>query len=97
MQIDIFDALAHRLHALAQQQGSNVGELLQTLLNRFAPEVAPGSLADMAHNAREAALGSASPVDTAATSREILDREYGDYLKRRIEPKGKAFKSSTPV
>ena len=42
-----------------------------------------GSLADMAQNARQAGLASAQPVDTAARSREILNAEYADDLKRR--------------
>ena len=42
-----------------------------------------GSLADMAQNARQAGLASTQPVDTAARSREILNAEYADDLKRR--------------
>ena len=42
-----------------------------------------GSLADMAQNARQAGLASAQLVDTAARSREILNAEYADDLKRR--------------
>ena len=42
-----------------------------------------GSLANMAQNARQAGLASAQPVDTAARSREILNAEYADDLKRR--------------
>ena len=42
-----------------------------------------GSLADMARNARQAGLASTHPVDTSAYSREILNAEYADNLKRR--------------
>ena len=42
-----------------------------------------GSLADMAQNARQAGLASTQSVDTAAHSREILNAEYADDLKRR--------------
>ena len=42
-----------------------------------------GRLANMAQNARQAGLASAQPADTAARSREILNAEYADNLKRR--------------
>ena len=52
-------------------------------MDRYASEIAPGSLAEMAQNAREAGLASDERVDTAGRSREILNTEYADYLKRR--------------
>lgn len=85
MLINIPEEVAHRLEQLAEQEGSTVGDLLRTLLNRYVPETPPGSLAEMAQNAREANLASAKPVNTAERSREILNTEYADYLKRRID------------
>lgn len=83
MLMNIPEDVADRLEKLAQAQGSSVADVLTTLLNRYAPDSPPGSLAAMAQNAREAGLASAEPVDTAERSREILNNEYADYLKRR--------------
>jgi predicted DNA-binding protein len=83
MVINIPEEVARRLEKLAEQQGSTVGDLLRTLLDRYTSEIPPGSLAEMAQNAREAGLASDECVDTAERSREILNTEYVDYLKRR--------------
>jgi hypothetical protein len=69
MLINVPEDVAQRLEKLAEAQGSSVGEVLKTLLNRYAP----GSLAEMAQNARDADLASAQPVDTAERSRDISD------------------------
>jgi hypothetical protein len=45
----------------------------------------PGSLAELAENARQAGLSTPYPVDTAERSREILKTEYADYLKGCME------------
>lgn len=82
MQMDIPDELVRRLEALAQQQNMAVDEVLKRLLD--AAEPAPtGSLAEMARNARQVALASIDQVDTAERSRDILQSEYTDYVKRR--------------
>jgi predicted DNA-binding protein len=83
MVINIPEEVALRLEKLAEQQGSTVGDLLRTLLDRYVSEIPPGSLAEMAQNAREAGLASDEVVETAERSREILNTEYVDYLKRR--------------
>lgn len=83
--INIPEDVALRLEQIARQEGSSVGDLLKILLDRYAPETPPGSLAEMANNARQAGLSSAQPVDSARHSREILDGEYADILKRRTE------------
>ena len=85
MVVNIPEEVALRLEKLAEQQGSTVGDLLRTLLDRYASETPPGSLAEMAQNAREAGLASGESVDTAERSREILNAEYADYLKRRSD------------
>lgn len=91
MLINIPEDVAQRLENLAQQRGSSIGDLLDTLLSRYAesslesPSAPPGSLAELAQNAREANLASLNRVDTADRSREILHNEYTDYLKRRQE------------
>lgn len=86
MVINIQEEVALRLEELAEQQGTTVSDFLLTLLDRYASETPPGSLAEMAQNAREAALASHEPVDTADRSRAILNDEYADYLKRRRNP-----------
>lgn len=85
MLINVPEDVAKRLEALAEKQGSSVGDLLETMLNRYAPESPAGSMAELAQNAREAGLASAHPVDTAEHSREILSTEFADYLKRRMD------------
>ena len=40
--------------------------------------------ADFARNAKAAGLSSPHPVDTSERSREILNTEFADYLKRRV-------------
>jgi chromosome segregation and condensation protein ScpB len=85
MTLNIPDSLAQRLEEIAQEEGSTVADLLSNWLNRYAANSPAGSLAEMAENAREAALASAQLVETAEKSREILQSEYADYLKRRME------------
>jgi hypothetical protein len=84
MHMDIPESVAQRLARLAQERGTTVGEVLESLLNRYEPEVPPGSLAALARNAREAGLSTPGPVDTSARSREILDTEYADSLLKRL-------------
>lgn len=86
MQMDIPEDVAQRLIERARQQGSTVGELLRTLMNLADQDEKPsGTLAQMAQNAREAGIASDEPVDTAGRSREILNTEYADYLKKRMD------------
>ena len=42
----------------------------------------PGSLAALALNARKANFGKSKYTDTAARSREILNTEFADYIRR---------------
>lgn len=82
--IELPDDIANRLNELAAQQDASVGELIERMLSRYT-QPSSGSLAEMAQNAREANLASVEPVDTAANSREILNNEYADTLKQRID------------
>ncbi len=88
MTIDIPDDIAQRLEQLAKRQDADIGELLRDMIERYTIEHDTdnkqwATLADLARNAKEAGLASAQPVDTSARSREILNTEYADYLKRR--------------
>ncbi|MBZ0305744.1 MAG: hypothetical protein K8I82_06720 [Anaerolineae bacterium] len=85
MFINIPEDIVRRLEKLAQQEDATVGDVLENLLNRYMPEPQSGSLADMARNAREASLSSPQPVDTAERSRSILNTEFADYLKGRMD------------
>ena len=82
MIIDIPQDLALRIEELAEEQGSTVEDLLRGLVDRQMVNKPQLTLQDLARNAREAGLKSDKPVDTAERSREILETEYTDYLKR---------------
>ena len=43
------------------------------------------TLADLARHAKKMNMASPEPVNTAERSREILNTEYADYLKSRID------------
>ncbi|MCY4019436.1 MAG: hypothetical protein OXG39_08515 [Chloroflexi bacterium] len=88
MTIDIPEDIALRLEQLAEQHDTDLGNLLRDMIERYAKERSTddkrwATLADLARNAKEAGLASPHPVNTAARSREILNTEYADYLKRR--------------
>jgi len=84
MVINVPDEVAQRLEQLAKEQGASVGDLLTDLLDRYAPESPYGSLADLVRSAQEAGIASDQPVNTAERSREILNTEFADYLRRRM-------------
>ena len=93
MTIDIPDDIALRLKALAERNDADISDLLRDMLARY--EDKPDSNqrrratgADFARNAKAAGLASPEPVDTSARSREILNTEYADYLKRRTKRLG---------
>ena len=59
------------------------GDLLESA--READIAQWATLADLASHAKELNMASPEPVDTASRSREILNTEYADYLKNRID------------
>jgi hypothetical protein len=88
MTIEIPQDIALRLEELANQQNAEIGDLLREWLERYESEHAGkqrrwATGADFARNAKAAGLASPEPVDTSARSREILNTEFADYLKRR--------------
>lgn len=90
MTIDIPDDVALRLEQLAKQEDADIGELLRDMLERYANDCDSSdkqwaTLADLARHAKEAGLASPQPVNTAEQSREILNTEFADYLKSRID------------
>lgn len=88
MTIDIPEDVALQLEKLAKRNDADIGDLLRDLLARYEAERAAkqkrwATGADFARNAEAAGLASPEPVDTSARSREILNSEFADYLKRR--------------
>ncbi len=88
MTIDIPEDVALQLEKLAKRNDIEVGDLLRELLERAEAERAAkqkrrATGADFARNAKAAGLASPEPVDTSERSREILNTEFADYLKRR--------------
>ncbi len=91
MTIDIPEDVALRLERLAEREDADIGDLLRDLLERFEDEGETddkqwATLADMASHAKELNMASPEPVNTAERSREILNTEYVDYLKSRLDP-----------
>ena len=91
MTIDIPEDIALRLEALAKRQDAEIGELLRDMLERYTHESNTdgrqwATLADLARHAKELNMASPEPVNTAELSREILNSEFADYLKSRIDP-----------
>jgi len=62
-----------------KQRGMSTTELIEKLEKEYPP----GSLARLAQVALKAGMASNEPVDTSGRSREILNTEYADYLKKR--------------
>lgn len=73
------DILNTRYAGYLRQSGMSTSELVETLETEYPP----GSLARFAQLALKAGMASKERVDTSAHSREILNTEYADYLKKR--------------
>lgn len=91
MAIDIPEDVALRLQQLAEQHDTDLGDLLRDMIERYAKERPTddkrwATLADLARHAKLMNMASPKPVNTAERSREILNTEYADYLKSRIDP-----------
>ena len=85
MLMNIPDDIVQRLNQLAQQEDTSVEELLKHLIDEYTPKQSTGTLAALAKNALNAGLATEQEVDTAEQSRSILNTEYSDYLKSRID------------
>ena len=85
MHIDIPEEITQQLEQFAERHDVEVAELLEQLMKRYKPEKKWATMADLARNAKEAGMASPHPVNTAERSREILNTEYADYLKSRID------------
>lgn len=85
MNIVIPEEFTQQLEQLAAQHDVEVVVLLEQLVKRYTPDKKWATLADLARHAKELNMSSPEPVDTAGRSREILNTEYVDYLKSRID------------
>jgi len=86
----IHDDLAKRLREIARRQNQTVEEMLTAIVEQYKSSVGdempiPGTPAALAASARRAGLRSPQPVDTSERTKEILNSEYADYLKRRMD------------
>lgn len=61
------------------RDGYSPSEVVEVLTKEYPP----GSLARFAQVAIKAGMATAEPVNTSDNSREILNTEYAEYLKRR--------------
>jgi hypothetical protein len=82
------EQLAWKLLSIAQRENRSVESVLAALLARYDTEFegrpALGTFAMLAQSAQEADIRSDMPTDTSERSREILENEYADYLKRHM-------------
>ena len=83
--------VAFRLLEIARREERPVEAVLKSMLAQYREsesddsEPKPGTLAMLAKKAVEANIRSGNPVDTAVRSREILNEEYADYIRRRMD------------
>jgi len=84
--------LASKIYDIARRENRSVEDVLESLLEERYPQPesddkpAPGSFAALNWAAQKAGIGrNAAQTDTSERSREILETEYADYLKRRMD------------
>ena len=84
--IQISESLAQKLTQIAERDHQSLDEVVETLLEQQVAETNPpalmGTLAALIQAADEADLQSGLS-DTADRSREILNSEYVEYLRRK--------------
>lgn len=85
------EKIAWRLLDIARREKRSVESVLESLLEDYEPstsedEPQPGTFAALLKAAQEARIGvDSEPTNTSEKSREILNTEYADYLKRRMD------------
>jgi len=87
------EKIAWRLLDIARREKRSVESVLESLLEDYESngqveegEPQPGTFAALLKAAQEARIGvDSEPTDTSEKSREILNTEYADYLKRRMD------------
>lgn len=86
MNIKLADDVAATMQALAERPDVDLNAVLRDALKRYEDDRPWATLADLARHAQELNMASGKPVNTAGNSREILNTEYVDYLRSRIDP-----------
>lgn len=83
--------LLAELEKIAQNENRSAAEVLESMLKHYKkPErITYATLADLAQSALEADFHSPEMTDTAERSRDIIQNEYADYLKRRMGDDGR--------
>lgn len=87
------ERLAWRILDIARRENRTVEDVLEAMVtgcqgvgqSSESGELEPNSSAALLKFALEAGIGSEHPVDTSERSREILESEFGDYLRRRLD------------
>jgi hypothetical protein len=87
------ERLAWRILDIARRENRTVEDVLETMVTGYqaaetgvqSDEPEPGTSAALLKYALEAGIASEHPVDTSDRSREILQAEFGDYLRRRLD------------
>ena len=84
MDIEVSDEVGLHLKELAEERELTVEELIRAMLDEYDVVRNSITLAELAENAAKARLSTPHPVDTSARSREILNNEFADYIRRHM-------------
>ncbi len=86
------ERVVRKIEKFAERENLTVEAALESMMDQFsvdedgqADEPALGTLGALAKAAERANLHSDPTIDTAEHSREILNTEFADYLKRRMD------------
>jgi hypothetical protein len=86
-QITVDDFFAERLKQIAQRENRPLDAVLRSMLESYAGTAEPSDwplmMAQMAEADTDIVWNEYAP-DLSARSREILEREFGDYLLKRL-------------
>lgn len=88
--LELDDEVLKRLEALAQREHRTPSDVLRQLLDRYDPPQSQGEpwplmMARMAEDEAERVEWTDGAASISQRSREILDNEYADALRRRID------------
>ena len=88
MTMTLPDELVERLESAARHENVSPQALIERWLAEHEHKITspePGSFAALAQSAIEANIGGDAARHTVENSREILQSEYADYLKSRMQ------------
>ena len=94
IELIVDDSLAEQIQQIAQQENRPLDAVLRAMLASYAATTAapphsdwPLDMARMAESDADI-VWNAYATDLSERSREILDREFGDYLLKRLADNG---------